>query len=59
MLFGDEYNFGLTIEFAIKVLDYYNVPKQGKKVVILSRNNPLEFQCQMWRKREAGDADRD
>ena len=45
MLVGDEYNFGLTIEFAIKVLNYYNVPKQGKKVVILSRNNPLEFQC--------------
>lgn len=45
MLFGDEYNFGLTIEFAIKVLDNYNVPKQDKKVVILSRNNPLEFQC--------------
>jgi len=45
MLFGYEYDFGSTTELAIKVLNYYNAPKQSKKVVILSRNNPPEFQC--------------
>ena len=45
MLFGYEYDFGSTTELAIKVLEYHNAPKQSEKVVILSRNNPLEIQC--------------
>lgn len=45
MLFGYEYDFGSTTELAIKVLNYYNAPKQSEKVMILSRNNPPEFQC--------------
>ncbi len=45
MLFGYEYDFGSTTELTIKVLDHYSAPKQSENVVILSRNNPLEFQC--------------
>ena len=64
MLFGYEYDFGSTTELAIKVLNYYNAPKQSKKVVILSRNNPPEFQCSIcgehrasWIKLEEGEFD--
>ena len=45
MLFGYEYDFGSTTELAVKVLNYYNAPKQSEKVMILSRNNSPEFQC--------------
>lgn len=45
MLFHYEYDFGSTTKITIKVLDHCSAPKQSEKVVILSRNNPLEFTC--------------
>lgn len=45
MLFGYEYDFGSTTELTIKVLDYYKAPEQKDNVVILSRNNPVQYKC--------------
>lgn len=45
MLFNYEYDFGSTTEITIKVLDHCSAPKQNEKIMILSRNNPLQFTC--------------
>ena len=44
---GYEYDFGSTTEITIKVLDHYKAPVQDKKIEILSRNNPLHYQCSL------------
>lgn len=45
MKFGYEYDFGSTTELEIQVQDYYEDPGQKEALVILSRNNPIQYIC--------------
>lgn len=45
MTFGYEYDFGSTTELMITVVNYRIGIDRKEKLIILSRNNPIEFLC--------------
>lgn len=45
MTFSYEYDFGSTTELMITVVNYRTGVDRKEKIVILSRNNPIEFLC--------------
>ena len=45
MTFGYEYDFGSTTELMITVVNYRTGADRKEKLVILSRNNPIEILC--------------
>lgn len=45
MTFGYEYDFGSTTELMITVVNYRIGTVRKKKLIILSRNNPIEILC--------------
>lgn len=53
MKIGYEYDFGSTTELTIKVADHYKAPEQKENVVILSRNNPIQYMCSVCGKNPA------
>lgn len=48
-----EYDFGSTTELLVKVYDYRVGKSRKDKIVILSRNNPLEIVCSQCEKNKA------
>ena len=46
MTFDYRYDFGSTTELMITVVNYRIGKLRKEKVVILSRNNPIEFMCE-------------
>ena len=46
MTFGYEYDFGSTTELMITVVNYWIRSNRKEKLIILSRNNPVETLCE-------------
>ncbi|MCM1126175.1 MAG: hypothetical protein NC429_06845 [Lachnospiraceae bacterium] len=53
MTFGYEYDFGSTTELTITVVNYRIGAARKEKLVILSRNNPIEILCDECGKKSA------
>ncbi|MDE6608058.1 MAG: plasmid pRiA4b ORF-3 family protein [Lachnospiraceae bacterium] len=47
MTFGYEYDFGSTTELMITVVNYRVGDDRKEKLIILSRNNPIEVLCEV------------
>ena len=46
MTFGYQYDFGSTTELMITVANYRVMNNRKEKLIILSRNNPIEILCE-------------
>ncbi|MCI9017992.1 MAG: plasmid pRiA4b ORF-3 family protein [Lachnospiraceae bacterium] len=53
MTFGYEYDFGSTTELMITVVNYWIRSNRKEKLIILSRNNPVETLCEECGKKSA------
>lgn len=53
MMFGYEYDFGSSTDLTLNVRDYKLLGERKERLVILSRNNPLQFICSDCHKKPA------